>query len=212
MATRQFNQQFHCSNCGCMTTAETSFGRWIRNNDQLDSAKGIVVYDIDYIVHRCKTEYGRDKQLMMFVEVKTRCSQVMDSQRDTLYMASQLTQNRKMNEALRNDRTKWNSAILKGWSSGITQVYSSFTEKYVDVLHFGFFQLQFSGLGPDDSDSIMWNRKPIDADTLTKILAFDIDPVRFQDIKELFRIHHRKPQLSLLDAMGVSLSYDATKR
>lgn len=203
MSTRQFNQQFHCSNCGCMSSAETSFGRWIRENKHLDSTKGIVVYDIDYIVHRCKTAHGKHKQLMMFVEVKTRNSDMTDSQRDTLYMAAQLTQNRRMNPALKNKRNRWNSAIVKGWSRGVTEVWSEFEKGFVDVLHFGFFKLQFSGLGPTDSEFILWNEKPIDAETLTKLLSFDIDPVRFEDIAELFRNHHAPKRFALFESNGI---------
>lgn len=101
--TRQFNQRFACSNCGCEMTAETSFGRWIRENKNLDSAEnGICIYDIDYIVHKFKTHYGKTFQLMMLVEVKTRNSSMTDAQRDTLYMLSQLTQNRTLNKNMRD--------------------------------------------------------------------------------------------------------------
>jgi hypothetical protein len=74
-----------------MTTAETSFGRWIRSNRTLSSANGYCVYDIDYIVHKFRTdEYKRDWQLLMMVEAKTRNSNVSDAQRDSLYILSQL--------------------------------------------------------------------------------------------------------------------------
>jgi hypothetical protein len=203
MTTRQFNTQYHCSNCGCMTSAETSFGRWIRENKHLDSANGIVVYDIDYIVHRYKTLHGRSKQLMMFVEVKTRNSDMSEEQRDSLYMASQVTQNRTENYQLLRRRCKWNSNDVHGFSKGTTKVHSHLSNQVVNLLHFGFFKLQFSGLGPVDSESIEWNGKAIDSEMLTKILAFDVDPVRFVDISELFRNHHKKRQLPLFESEGL---------
>lgn len=203
MTTRQFNTQYHCSNCGCMTSAETSFGRWIRQNEHLDSANGIVVYDIDYIVHRYKSMHGRSKQLMMFVEVKTRNSDMTDEQRDSLYMASQVTQNRTSNNQLSDNRNKWNANDLHGFSKGATKVYSLYAKRVIDLLHFGFFKLQFSGLGPQDSDVIAWNDKKIDAQMLTSILAFDVDPVRFEDIGELFRKHHAQKSRPLFESNGL---------
>lgn len=203
MTTRQFNTQYHCSNCGCMTSAETSFGRWIRGNESLDSSSGIVVYDIDYIVHRYKSKHGRLKQLMMFVEVKTRNSDMTDEQRDSLYMASQVTQNRTSNKELDNNRDRWNANDLHGFSKGVTKVYSLYAKRVVDLLHFGFFKLQFSGLGPDDSDFIAWNDKPIDVGMLTSILAFDVDPVRFEDIGELLRKHHPEKERPLFERNGL---------
>lgn len=203
MTTRQFNTQYHCSNCGCMTSAETSFGRWIRENKHLDSANGIVVYDIDYIVHRYKSYYGRYKQLMMFVEVKTRNSDMTDEQRDSLYMASQVTQNRTINSALMDNRDKWNANDFHAYSKGETKVYSLYAKRIVTLLHFGFFKLRFSGLGPIDSEFIAWNDKPIDAEMLTKILSFDVDPVRFESISELYRDHHKTRQQPLFENNGL---------
>jgi hypothetical protein len=37
--TRQFNQTFHCPNCKTWNTAETMFGRWIRQNKLLDGGE-----------------------------------------------------------------------------------------------------------------------------------------------------------------------------
>jgi hypothetical protein len=202
--TRQYNQVFTCANCGCTGTTETSFGRWVRNNPDLDSQKHhVCIYDIDYIVHKYKTHHGRTFQLMMLLEVKTRNSDMTDAQRDTLYMLSQLTQNRKRNKSIVSAAVKDNANDIQGLSFGSTKVWSPMRKAVVSVKSFGFFKLQFSNLGPDDSDEIKWNDKTIDASTLTSLLNFDIDPVCFRPISELFRVHHKQKQLPLLHENGI---------
>jgi hypothetical protein len=200
--TRQFNQRFACSNCGCEMTAETSFGRWIRDNKRLDSVEhGICVYDIDYVVHKYKTMHGRSKQLMMLVEVKTRNSKMSDEQRDTMYMLSQITQNRKVNQAVLNNRDRWSTNDMHLLSKGETLVHSAYLNRNVTVVSFGVFHLQFSALGPQDSDFMAWNGKAIDANTLESLLRFDIDPVGFRPIEELFRKHHMRNDQPLLNSL-----------
>jgi len=199
--TRQYNQVFTCVNCGCVSTTETSFGRWVRENDELDSRKyDIVIYDIDYIVHKFKTHLGRDFQLIMFVEVKTRNSSMTDAQRDTMYIASQITSNRRRNKHIDENPTKFNTNDFHAASYGATKAYSTHNRKYVEVKSFGVFNLCFSGMGPQDS-KITWNGKEIDIDTLTRLLRFDIDPVRFKPIEELFRVHHKEKMRPLFDGI-----------
>ena len=197
--TRQYNQVFTCVNCGCVSTTETSFGRWVRENPNLDSKKyDICIYDIDYVVHKYRTYHGRGFQLIMFVEVKTRNSTMTDAQRDTMYIASQITSNRRRNPQIDENPSKFNTNDLHAASYGSVKAYSTYNQKYVDVKSFGVFNLCFSGLGPEDS-KITWNGKVIDADTLTRLLRFDIDPVRFNPIEELFRVHHREKPRPLFD-------------
>lgn len=202
--TRQYNQVFTCVNCGCTSTTETSLGRWIRNNPKLDSQQQhVCIYDIDYVVHKYKTHHGRSFQLMMLVEVKTRNSDMSEAQRDTLYMLSQITQNRKRNKSTVSAAARKNANDFHRLSSGVTEVWSPMLNAEVNVKSFGMFKLQFSNLGPDDSDEIKWNEKVIDADTLTSLLNFDVDPVGFRPISELFRVHHKQKQLPLLQQNGV---------
>jgi len=124
--TRQYNQTYQCANCGCSTTTETSFGRWIRDNPRLDSRDGLVVYDVDYIVHKYKTverpgKLSREFQLMMLVEVKTRNSDVTEEQRDTLYILNQIIENRKANRntkaAMQSNRHRCSNGPLRVWSA-----------------------------------------------------------------------------------------------
>lgn len=191
--TRQFNTEFHCSNCGCMTTAETSFGRWIRGNKHLKSENGFAVYDIDFLVHKFKTHRGRDKQMLMIVEVKTRNSNMTDAQRDSMYILNQIIETRRDNQSTKKNRKSTNHPHKT--TNVSNEYYSAVSKRFVQILSFGVFKLVFSGLGPEDSESIRWNDKEIDLQTLEKLLAFDIDPVNFKPIEEYIRSHHKiKPQ------------------
>lgn len=177
--TRQFNAQFHCNNCKTWQTQETQFGRWIRNNKELDSAKGYCVIDQDYFIHQFKSYENRDFQLIMMVEIKTMGSLPTQAQKDTLYILDQLFRNR------RQTPTK----SLERQAAGFIDVFSIMNGRRVKVRAYGVHFLKFSGLGPDDSESIMWDRKPIDAETLTKLLRFDLDPDTLTPID--LRNHHR---------------------
>lgn len=197
--TRQYNQVYTCTNCGCVSTTETSFGRWIRQNKNLDSQKEhVVIYDIDYVVHKFRTHHGRTMQLIMLLEIKTRNSDMTDAQRDTMYLLSQITENRRRNNQINSKPDKWVTNSPHCGSFGPNEVYSSHARRFVKIKSFGLFKLQFSGLGPDDSDFIGWNGKPIDCQTLESLIRFDIDPVTFKPIEELFRIHHKAKEQPLL--------------
>jgi hypothetical protein len=202
--TRQYNQIYQCANCGCTTTTETSFGRWIRGNPKLESRNGLAVYDIDYIVHRFKTFEGREYQFIMLIEVKTHNSTMPDAQKDTLFILAQLIENRRTNNAMREGNS--NQVVRKKLSNGPLYVHSMVSGKKVRVKCFGVYQLVFSGSGPDDSETIKWNKKSIDTDTLTRLLNFDIDPDTFVDIAESTRNRHKKKkdQLFLIDQVNAS--------
>lgn len=181
--TRQHNLQIHCPNCGVMITHETSFGRWIRNNKQLDSSNGYCVIDQDYWIHRFKTFRDRDFQLIMLVEIKTHGSDLTNAQRDTLLF---------VNEIMRNDRNTPTKKLP--WyfgGSSIRKVKSIIAGKEVILRTYGMHTLRFSGLGPDDSDTIFWDKKLINLDVLTSILRFDLDPFVLRPID--LRNHHPDP-------------------
>lgn len=190
--TRQFNDQYHCDQCGLVSTRETHFGRWLRNNPDLDSVgQGIVIYDIDYIVHKYRSFLidGKEEfaELIMFVEVKTRYSSLTDEQRDTFLLVNQIIENRRSNNSTKN-----RGVNKLRQSRGPLRVYSSKKKAWVRVYSFGFFTLRFSHTHPFDSDSIYWNKKQITADQLTSILRFDIEPNTLKPMGEYVRKHHKK--------------------
>lgn len=180
--TRSFNQHVNCPNCGATIDAETDFCRWMRDNDKLDSAIGIVRADMDHIVHRYKTNaQGREFQLLMVVEVKTRNASPAQSQIDTLAMINQLMRNRSQNMHKKPKRQAGN---------GINRLMSYFLRREVLTRCYGVHLLQFSGTGPHNSESILWDGKPINEDTLTGLMALEIDPDTLRPVD--LRDHHRK--------------------
>jgi hypothetical protein len=193
--TRQYNQTFQCANCGCTTTTETSLGRWIRESKKLDSRNGFTVYDVDYIVHKFHEQSSREYQLIMLVEVKTRNSELQAAQRDTLYILNQIIENRVPNrhtgQKSHNNKHRQSRGPLKVWSA--------FSRRMVNVRSFGVYTLRFSGTGPLDSETIHWNKRLIDLETLEKLLAFEIEPDRFIPIEEALRNRHANRQATLFD-------------
>ena len=179
--TRQHNQRFECPNCKTLNTAETLFGRWVRNNPRLDSGDGFSIVDCDYWIHRFKIHGNREVQCLMLVELKTNGSDLSAAQRDTLHIVDQVMRNR------RQTPTK---TLVRESGTAPLRVKSSFLMASVNVRLYGVHTLVFSGLGPDDSNSIRWDRKEIDPDMLTKLLAFDLDPDTLRPMD--FRSHHAK--------------------
>ena len=182
--TRPFTMHSHCPICRTWQTQETAFGRWIRNNSELDSRKGYCVTDLDMTisefktVHQFKSGYRRDFQLIMDIEVKTMGSDLSESQRDTLHIRNQLMRNR------RQTPTKG----LLYQAGNTSEVFSVIQGRKIIVRCYGVHLLRFSGLGPDDSEWMLWDTKPITSDTLTEILRFDLDPDTLKPID--LRNHH----------------------
>lgn len=186
--TRQFNAQFHCPNCKTWQTQETLFGRWIRSNKELDSAKGYSVSDQDYWIHAYKTYGNRDFQCIMLVEIKTMMARMSKAQEDTLSIANQLMRNRVQTPT---------SSIKRQAGRGPADVHSPMLGRNVTLKAFGVHVLTFSGLGPDDSDAIKWDgRHDINTEILTKILRFDLDPDTLKPLD--LRNHHRTPENQLM--------------
>ena len=183
--TRSFNQQFHGANCKTWQTAETLFGRWIRSNPDLDSRHGYSVTDQDYWIHKYKTHETRRFQLLMLVEIKTMGAELSEAQRDTLYQVNQLMRNR------RQTPTK---ELRYQTSSGPLTVKSTMLGGEVVMRAFGMHVLTFSGLGPDDSEWIRWDRTQISVDQLTAILRFDLDPDTLRELD--LRLHHQNAEQS----------------
>lgn len=184
--TRPFNQTFHCPNCKTWHTSETLFGRWIRNNSDLESQYGYCVTDQDYWIHRFKTYGNRAFQLLMLVEVKTNGASLTPAQTDTLHIINQFLRNR------RSTPTK-----ESGWQPGnVLNAYSTMNGAQVSVRAYGMHVLKFSGLGPDDSAEIWWDDNLICPEKLTQILRFDLDPDSLRPID--LRNHHRTHSSQLL--------------
>lgn len=187
--TRTFTIHSHCPICKTWQTQETAFGRWIRNNRELDSRKGYCVTDLDMTisefktVHQFKSGYSRDFQLIMDIEVKTMGADLSQSQRDTLHIRNQLMRNRR--------QTPTKELLFQAGNT--PEVFSVIQGRKIVVRCYGVHLLRFSGLGPDDSEWMLWDTKPINSDTLTEILRFDLDPDTLKpiDLRNHHAVHNR---------------------
>jgi hypothetical protein len=154
-----------------MTSEESPMERWIRNHKTLDSRNGIVRFDIDILLHRFKTvsdaKGDRDIEFMMFIEVKTFCAELSDAQQDTLSL---------MNQLLRNRRPNRHSNPRRQTPGGPVKAYSRLKNREVPLRLLGGHLLQLSGSDPENSETILWDYKPIDAETLVDLMKFDRDP------------------------------------
>ena len=176
--TRKFNSQFHCPNCNTWQTQESLFSRWIRNRSDLDSRKGYCVSDQDYWIHKFKTYGNRGFQCLMLVEIKTLGADLTAAQRDTLHIVNQFLRNRRTTPT-KNDKYQ---------TLDSPRVYSVMNQAKVEVRAFGMHVLRFSGLGPDDSAEIIWNKTVIDENILASLLRFDLDPDSLKPLD--IRSHH----------------------
>ena len=188
MTTKAFNQQYHCSNCKTVQTQETLFGRWIRNNPE-DSGEGYTVTDQDYWIHKYKHYGNRSFQCLMLLEIKTMGASLSMSQRDTLFIVNQLMRNR------RQTPTK---DLKYQAGGGVASVYSIANNSHIILKAFGMHVLTFSGLGVEDSEWIKWDNNDIDAEVLTQLLRFDLDPdtLNLLDLRS-HHLTHENQSLSL---------------
>lgn len=188
--TKPFSATFHCNNCKTWQTQETEFGRWLRNNKSFSSRDGYAITDIDWLVtefktiHKFNTGYGRDFQLMMEIEVKTMGADLSPSQRDTLAIRNALVRNRKQTP----------TKDLKFQAGNSIKVTSVINGRTVMVRHYGVHSLRFSGLGPNDSEWIMWDKQQITVEQLTSLIRFDLDPDTLRPI-DLRNHHVVRPQI-----------------
>ena len=174
--TRPFKVSYTCSNCGAQTTAESGFGRWMRNNAELDSKEGIVRTDFDHTICRYKTYYeSRGFQIMMIVEVKEHGAEPDESQTDLLSFTNQILFKNKRGKNMYNART---AVTHKLWSKK--------NQCWVNVRHYGVHLLQFEKTNPDDSAWIKWDRKIITKEVLVDLLRMDRRP----DNPDLFMIEY----------------------
>lgn len=181
--TRAFNVTYRCQHCHSDTTAETGFGRWMRNHPALDISEGIVRTDTDHVILRYKTyPGGRDFQLLMLLEVKERGAYPRADQKDIFSFVNQISVKKGKQV---NGASTWHTWKLWSWKN----------ERYVTVRYFGYHLLQFEGTNPKDSDWIKWNGKKIDEGTLVALLSMErvpSDPSK--SMTEFLRDRHRKPK------------------
>lgn len=193
--TRAFHQKIQCSNCGCWTTAETGFSRWIREREDLDSKEdGIVCCDMDYIVHRYKTAAdNRNVQCIMFIEVKTRGAKPTSSQQDTLVLFEQFLNNRRETPTKKNAKP----TVL----GSRRHAFSLLAGKRIEVRAFGGYLLTFEQTGPLDSKWMTWGRgrREITQDQLAALIRFDLDPDTLAPLD--LRRHHEQPGYPLFDGL-----------
>ena len=193
--TRAFNEKVKCPNCGCIHPAEIAFRQWIRNCPDLDSSPkkaAVVLFDCDillhkYLIHSDKIG-NRDIQAMMFIEVKANMSEPTESQRDTLYIFNQILRNRRPTPAAKyRKRQAENNGLL-------TKVFSSISNKWINIRLFGGHLLQMSDDNPFDSHQMRWDkREVIDYNTLLQLLRFEIDPDTLRTIE--WRRHHKSQNI-----------------
>lgn len=161
--TRPFRNSRPCPNCGHAVSLETPFSEWIRNHPDLDSSKGYVVADKDLILHQYKTEEGGELQRIMVVEVKTCNAPIEKYQADTLYLIDQFLRN----------RPNGDSRIVREYADPVHSIMSG---RSVRVSAYGVHLLELSGLTPDDSHEIKWDRTHITKADLIGLLTFRILP------------------------------------
>lgn len=161
---------------------KSPFSEWVRNCRDLDSrTANISIVDGDWIIHQFATRpNGRYVQNLMYVEEKTRRSDVTKPQRDTLYTFEQI-----LGRIKRKDGNTKLPVSFKTWSTKI--------ETWVNTRFWGFHKLRFSHAGPMDSGAahdgwIEWDRKRIGLNDLIDLVRFHKSPYTLKPRDE--RLHH----------------------
>lgn len=191
--TRQMREHISCPKCGYSFSKETAFSRWVRSQKELDSRRdGIVIYDLDMIVHRYKYDHDRLYQCIMLVELKRHGAELTDSQRDTLAVFGQF---------LRNDRRTSTKGRRAQVGSRPTKVISVIRNRRVTCRAFGVHILTFQRTNPDNG-WVQWDKRRITKDQLIKLLKFELHPETLLPMDA--RKHHRQHPLLFESAPLVS--------
>lgn len=156
---------------------------WIRTNRNLDSIScSLCVTDKDMSFLKFVTYVDgigtRNLKLMQNVEFKSFGKCLMPQQQEELFFSHQLLAKKK-------------------------KLYSTYMKKPVGVWHYGYSILRMiGGDRPDRCDSMEWARfenngellkTEVSENTLTELLAFNLDPQTLQPIE--FRRHHKTRKL-----------------
>jgi hypothetical protein len=191
LMTKPFFQTTRCTHCGAEISTASPFSQWLRAVQELDSQKqGVVVTDLDYVIHRYKSEYGRMAQGIMVVEVKTNGAEPEAWQVDTLQLLSQL---------VRNDRktpTKVRRGAVNEGLIAPTMAYSEMFGEWITLNAAGAHLLQMSGTNPEDSEWLCWDRKPITKEQLVALFRFDLHPYTLEPWS--LRVHHAMNNSAML--------------
>lgn len=173
--TREFGQrQKQCDNCGhLIATPEQEFNAWVRAQPDLSSSPSgaaLSIMDIDFCVHKfVVTDKSSGRQLprqhIMLMEHKSHAGGASFAQADTITAIDQM---------------------LKASHLTIAKVHRG----YVKMFYHGFHVLRCSANGPNDSDWMEWNGKRISAETLKRLLRFELNPWTLRERED--RLHHRK--------------------
>ena len=193
--TRQFERKIRCPYCSSIIPAVEPFSRWMRSQPELDSVREQVVFsDIDIICHRYLAKSDRrgerNIELLMVVEYKTRLAEPTLSQRDTLHMFAQCLDNERRTPTKHSLRRPHKQIICP------IHLFSFAKQRIVPVRLLGAHLLQMDGDDPDTSKVILWDRKPIDKQTLIELLKMERDPYMPQRYLDLRR-HHAADDLQL---------------
>lgn len=184
--TIRFNTVFTCQHCGQQSTAESGFGRWMRNHPSLDSKQGIVRTDTDHTILRFKTStQGREFQLLMDLEVKEFGSCPDPAQLDVQAFKHQFIMQKGKN--------------CHGAPTVLTRkVKSRVSGRIVAVRYLGWHLLQFERTSPTDSQWIKWNHREISVSQLLGLLAMELDPFNHdRTMAELLRDRHATRPMDL---------------
>lgn len=200
--TKRFSVMYTCAHCGMQTSAETAFGRWMRNNSRLKSEDGIVRTDTDHTILRYKThDQGRQFQLMIDIEVKEFGAEPDASQGDIegfkhqlLIKKGSVSKKGKVNQ-LGEDIQDVTTLLTKRLKSRISG-------RFVLVRYCGYHLLQFEKTNPDDSSWIKWDHREISKDQLIGLMSLTLHPFyphQNMPVLQNLRDRHKKPSYPLLD-------------
>lgn len=160
---------------------EDGFQRWVRNNPDLDSQRhGLSICDSDLWIHKYKVHHNhvgcRRVNHIMLVEYKRFGAEKRFAQSDTLGIIDQLLRNNRKGTPKAMDNKPRIAKCLSG------------RKDTVAVKAWGVHFLQMSGDCPATSDTIHWDRKPIDIWMLGKLLRFELNPDTLKPMED--RRHH----------------------
>lgn len=166
-----------------LTCLETAFSQWIREHPELDSKKhGLSISDLDWVIHQYKEPEdsrngSRKINNLMLIEEKRFGAEKSFAQDDTLFHILDGLLKSITNEKQRSKRAS-HGKILNARG------------EYVQVRYYGLHLLQFSGSGPEDSETIHWDEKLITKDDLVQLLRFEIHPMTLRKRDTTERRHH----------------------
>lgn len=172
MSVRKYNAKIICPQCGYKHVAESALSQWFRENLLQD---GLNISDIDYTLHRYKIHGTRESHYTINLEVKIYGGELKKTQQETLQHYHEFMRSFNHRGRLAGGRFSGDGGVEK-----TRRVRSKLSGKFVEVTHLGIHLLQLSGDNPDNSEIILWNFRPVDRETLIKLLNIDIYPDTFR--------------------------------